>query len=81
MEGIRAGVKHLHSLKLVHNDINASNVVLTTSGDAIIVDFDSFWEVGDALNGKNVGVDTDISLPENDERSIIDLEKWLILSL
>ncbi|KAH8824245.1 hypothetical protein DL96DRAFT_1501095 [Flagelloscypha sp. PMI_526] len=77
IDGIREGLKHLHSLNIVHNDINAFNVVLTKSGDAVLIDFDSCWQVGEELKGKKVGVDADISLPENDEQAVIALEDWL----
>jgi serine/threonine protein kinase len=48
LQGIRAGVAHLHSLGLVHNHINPSNVMMD-AGDNPVVDFDSCTREGEAL--------------------------------
>ncbi|RDA90469.1 hypothetical protein CP533_3953 [Ophiocordyceps camponoti-saundersi (nom. inval.)] len=40
LRGIEAGVRHMHSLGLVHNDLNPSNIMM--EGDnPVIIDFDS----------------------------------------
>lgn len=45
LKGIKAGIKHLHSLGLVHNDINPSNIMLDRHDMPVIIDFDSCqWE-------------------------------------
>ncbi|PYH99027.1 hypothetical protein BO71DRAFT_446888 [Aspergillus ellipticus CBS 707.79] len=50
LEGIRAGVAHLHSLGLVHNDITPMNVMFAEgSNTPVIIDLDSCRGVGDSL--------------------------------
>ncbi|KAK4121852.1 hypothetical protein N657DRAFT_682351 [Parathielavia appendiculata] len=40
--GIQEGIKHLHQLGLVHNDLNPSNVMMHSHGsNPVIIDFDS----------------------------------------
>lgn len=39
--GIFEGIKHLHPLGLVHNDINPSNTMLDEHGIPMIIDFGS----------------------------------------
>ncbi|KAL4961399.1 uncharacterized protein BDV14DRAFT_180630 [Aspergillus stella-maris] len=38
---IQAGVDHLHTLNLVHNDIHPDNIMFTDSDAAVLIDFDS----------------------------------------
>ncbi|KAH8164427.1 hypothetical protein CIB48_g3816 [Xylaria polymorpha] len=48
MSGIEAGVRHLHDLGLVHNDLNPANIMM--DGDnPIIIDFDSCKPEGEKL--------------------------------
>jgi serine/threonine protein kinase len=49
LESIRAGIDHLHSLNLIHNDLNPSNIMLDDEGNTVIIDFDSCTKVGDRL--------------------------------
>ena len=49
LNGIEAGLKHLHSLGLVHNDINPSNIMLDEDDEAVIIDFDSCSTYGTSL--------------------------------
>ncbi|PYI01510.1 hypothetical protein BO78DRAFT_411418 [Aspergillus sclerotiicarbonarius CBS 121057] len=53
VDGIRDGITHLHSLGLVHNDINPANVMFDESGDGVvpvIIDFDSCRRIGESLS-------------------------------
>jgi len=53
--GIEAGVNHLHSLGIIHNDINPTNVMMVGSGDEmepVIIDFDSCRPEGKELGPK-----------------------------
>lgn len=78
---IESGIRHIHSLGLVHNDINPSNVMI--DGDrAIIIDFGSCRKLGDSL--KNVGrtyewYDKNVqeSLPENDLAALEEIRIWI----
>ena len=55
MDGIEAGVLHLHSLGLAHNDVNPDNICIDgESGEGILIDFDSCLPFGEKLM-KGVG--------------------------
>ncbi|CAJ0553252.1 Ff.00g117640.m01.CDS01 [Fusarium sp. VM40] len=49
LQGIRAGVAHLHSLGLAHNDINPYNIMMDPSDNPVIIDFDSCTREGEGL--------------------------------
>lgn len=38
---IKSAVCHLHSMGLVHGDINPKNIMLRNTGEAVLIDFDS----------------------------------------
>ena len=50
LAGLESGIWHLHSLGLVHNDINPRNIMLE-AGEAIIIDFRSCRREGESLAG------------------------------
>jgi serine/threonine protein kinase len=75
--GIDRGLRHMHSLGLVHNDVNPSNVML--SDEAIIIDFDSCLPVGSLLaTAKRTPEWHDsrvwISTPGNDHRALQEMK-------
>ncbi|CAG8905892.1 unnamed protein product [Penicillium egyptiacum] len=81
---IESGLRHLHSLGLVHNDLNPSNIMVADD-KAIIIDVGSCRKIGESLQG--VGrtyewYDGKIqqSLPENDLDALEELRIWLGLS-
>ncbi|KIJ41836.1 hypothetical protein M422DRAFT_171838, partial [Sphaerobolus stellatus SS14] len=43
---IEAGLKHIHALSIVHDDINPRNIMLDEDGRAVIIDFDAAGEPG-----------------------------------
>jgi serine/threonine protein kinase len=51
LDGILAGIHHLHSLGIIHNDITPSNIMLDEDGTPVIIDFDSCTNVGHSLEG------------------------------
>lgn len=68
---IKAGIDHLHSLGLVHNDINPTNICIDGNGRAVIIDFDSAAPTGQplTLRGGTTGwciEDARISEEQND---------------
>ncbi|KAJ5162923.1 uncharacterized protein N7500_004753 [Penicillium coprophilum] len=78
---IESGIRHLHSLGLVHNDINPSNIMID-SHRAIIIDFGSCRKIGESL--EDVGrtyewYDEEVqqSLPENDLKALEEIRIWL----
>ena len=80
--GIVAGVKHLHSLGMAHNDINPSNVMLDEEDRPVIVDLGSCKPFGEKLNeggtpGWNDGFDEDVSTASNDRIGLTKVGEWL----
>jgi hypothetical protein len=55
LDGILAGIHHLHSLGLVHNDITPSNIMFEGDGTPVLIDFDSCRKVGESLHGRMDG--------------------------
>lgn len=53
IEDIKKGVTHLHSLGLVHGDLNISNIMVdSTCNSAVLIDFDSCRPAGKPLGLK-----------------------------
>ncbi|KAJ6109963.1 hypothetical protein N7486_002198 [Penicillium sp. IBT 16267x] len=84
LEGILAAIKHLHSLGLVHNDINPANIMLDDDGTFILIDFDSCRFIGESLRHTETkrtrhwhDPAIDISLEKNDLDAFGDLQIWL----
>lgn len=86
LEGVEKGLKHLHSLGLVHNDLNPANIMFATENDEtpIIIDFGSCRPVGHSL--QNVGrtpewhdPDVRTSVPTNDTDALNEIAEWLSL--
>jgi serine/threonine protein kinase len=50
IQGIKDGIRHIHSLGLTHNDINPHNVMLDVNDNPIIIDFDSCVREGEELD-------------------------------
>lgn len=50
-DGIEAGVRHMHDLGLVHNDLNPSNIMMDGE-HPVIIDFDSCKREGSKLGPK-----------------------------
>ncbi|KAF9024749.1 hypothetical protein BDZ89DRAFT_1068857 [Hymenopellis radicata] len=71
IQGIKRGLDHLHSLKLVHCDINPFNVVLGPDSQAVIIDFDSCYEEGTEIVGKGG------RKIRNDLYGMQKIEEWL----
>ncbi|KAG5957702.1 hypothetical protein E4U56_006040 [Claviceps arundinis] len=53
LDGIERGIRHLHSLDIVHNDINPSNIMLDELDRPVIIDFDGWQKNGQELGMKN----------------------------
>ncbi|KAK3317591.1 serine/threonine kinase [Cercophora scortea] len=80
--GIEKGIKHLHDLGLVHNDINSSNIMVDDKGNAVIIDFDSCRPEGETMGIKNGSPgwsleDMTHAKRENDEYGLERMRKFL----
>lgn len=83
LDGIQAGIYHLHSLDLVHNDITPANIMFEEDGSPVLIDFDSCRKVGEALHQtkRTYGwhdPDIDTALKKNDLDAFTELREWLI---
>jgi serine/threonine protein kinase len=85
LDGILAGIQHLHSLGLVHNDITPANIMLDEDdGTWVITDFDSCRRVGEGL--RDTGTKRTygwhdpavaVSSEKNDLDAFSELRTWL----
>lgn len=83
LAGILAGIRHLHSLGIVHNDIKPSNIMFEEDGTPVINDFGSCRKVGASLQGvgRTYGwhdPEVETALKKNDLDAFADLETWLV---
>ncbi|KAK4552394.1 hypothetical protein LTR86_010408 [Recurvomyces mirabilis] len=80
-DGVRAGVEHLHSLGLAHNDLNPMNILLDKDDKPVIVDYGSCRNFGEQLisAGTPGWIDNEYTLSarENDEAALLKIESWL----
>jgi len=58
LAGIKAGLDWLHGLRLFHDDINPSNIMLDNGGHGVIIDFDSCASIGAESRGGAPGWST-----------------------
>ena len=86
LEGVEKGLKHLHSLGLVHNDLNPNNIMFATKEDEtpIIIDFGSCRPIGHSM--ENVGRTPEwhdpavkTCVPSNDTDALNEIAEWLSL--
>ena len=70
LAAIECGIRHLHSLGIIHNDVNLYNIMLNSDDTPMIIVFDSCRRQGDKLlNGGTSGWTDDtaeFARPEND---------------
>lgn len=82
LRGIEAGVRHMHDLGLVHNDLNPANVMMD-GDEPVIIDFDSCKREGDEL-GLKAGTygwsleDEECARRENDLYSLSKIQAALM---
>lgn len=84
LDGVLDGVRHLHALGLVHNDITPANIMLDEEGSWIIIDFDSCRQIGEAL--RDTGIKRTygwhdpnilVSSEKSDLDAVLELRTWL----
>lgn len=81
LAGIERGIKHLHALGWVHNDINPSNIMLD-GDEAVIIDFGSCRRAGESLDGAGRTYEwyderVETALPRNDLDALEEIRIWL----
>lgn len=81
LAGVESGIRHLHSLGLVHNDINPSNIMFK-GGELVIIDFGSCRSIGESMEGSGGTYEwcdetVKLSLPENDLNALEEIRIWL----
>lgn len=76
---VKAGLDFLHSLGLVHDDINPGNIMLDDGGCAVIIDFDSCVPLGSQSRGGTPGWSTFPKIAEiqNDEHGLDLVAKFI----
>ncbi|EME43204.1 hypothetical protein DOTSEDRAFT_72553 [Dothistroma septosporum NZE10] len=82
IQGIRAGVAHLHSLGFAHNDLNPANIALDKKDNPVILDFGSCRKFNEQLitAGTPGWIDDNYktSSPGHDRSAIQKLEVWMM---
>lgn len=81
LRGIKRGLDHLHSLGLVHNDLNPNNIMIDDDSNPVIVDFGSCRREG-APKDRTAGTpgwyrESDRSVKENDYFALGLIARWL----
>ncbi|KAK5737222.1 hypothetical protein LTR17_006833 [Elasticomyces elasticus] len=84
MQGLRAGIQHLHSLRLAYNDLNPINVALDGSDNVVKIDLGSFRRFSEDLISASTlrwfNEDSPgwaISVKAYDDFGLMKLEQWL----
>ena len=81
---LHEGIKHLHSLGLVHNDINPANIMYDEDDTLVLIDFDSCRQVGESLLDTETkrthgwhDTTVQVASVENDLAAFQELRIWL----
>lgn len=81
LSGAESGIRHLHSLGLIHNDVKPCNIMIDDEDNPIIIDFDNC-----CLDGEELGTmggtwpwanPTKTAMPRNDLDVLYDIREWL----
>ncbi|KAK1246250.1 hypothetical protein MKX08_000052 [Trichoderma sp. CBMAI-0020] len=81
LEGVEKGIRHLHKLGIIHNDINPSNIMLK-GNVPVIIDFGSCQKEGKSLEGIGRTYEwfderVQLSLCKNDFDALEEIRIWL----
>jgi len=82
LPGVEKGIRHLHALGIIHNDLNPANIMITEDDIPIIIDFDTSRAPGTAFDKAkrtygwyDPGVR--VSQKSNDLNALAELRVWL----
>lgn len=81
-EGVERGVRHLHRIGLIHNDLNPANIMLD-GNIPVIIDFDSCRLQGEKMGDKRGTFgweleEAELAAPENDFHGLEKLKKYIV---
>ncbi|KAF5638961.1 uncharacterized protein FTJAE_5032 [Fusarium tjaetaba] len=81
-EGVERGVRHLHQIGLIHNDLNPANIMLD-GNIPVIIDFDSCRLRGEKMGDKRVTFgreleEAELAAPENDLHGLEKLKEYIV---
>ncbi|KAF9760963.1 hypothetical protein IL306_004031 [Fusarium sp. DS 682] len=81
-EGVERGVRHLHQIGLIHNDLNPANIMLDGT-IPVIIDFDSCRPKGEKMGEKRGTFgweleEAEIAVPENDFHGLGKLKEYIL---
>lgn len=82
IKGVKDALYHLHTLGLVHNDLNPANIMLDTNESPILIDFGSTRAVGQSLEdvGRTPGwynFDFKTAETSNDLEALTEIDAWM----
>ncbi|CAF9942571.1 MAG: hypothetical protein ALECFALPRED_009821 [Alectoria fallacina] len=83
LQEIKKGIQHLHSIGIIHNDINPSSVMLCTDDTAVIIDFNSCRKKGEegwmegTYRWTDASYNNNCAEFENDKCGLRKIREWL----
>lgn len=82
LDGIKEGIRHLHRLRIIHNDLNPANVLITEDNTPVITDFDSSTCPGTDLSRVKrthgwYDLNVLVAQESNDLDALFELRIWL----
>ncbi|KAJ2764056.1 hypothetical protein IWQ56_004628 [Coemansia nantahalensis] len=82
IDNVAAGIRSIHGVGYVHDDINHTNVMVTSTGEPRIIDFDSAKLMGSPRDGRKCGTfgwerESDIAEEENDTYPLPKLKEFI----
>lgn len=81
LDGIQAGVEHLHSLGFAHNDLSPYNIMIDEQDRPVIIDMGSAKKFGEELSQMGTPDWNDgfleVSSKENDEIGLRKIREWI----
>ncbi|KAG5982816.1 hypothetical protein E4U55_001310 [Claviceps digitariae] len=81
LRGIADGIRHLHSLGIVHNDINPANIMVDEKDRPVIIDFDCCQQAGEKLRSAGTWgwsiEEAEYALFENDFFGLSKIQEYI----